>query len=82
MKTYDDDDFTVVNVTTQAQWDDVSRTLKYLWNEEGTEWSVYGENSCICLNAVAYGELSYFQDEGDLILTFDEWKQSLVTTEP
>lgn len=63
----------VVHVTTQKQWDIVTKKLKYTFSSD--IWNNYKENSCINLKNEGYADTngSAYGHSNAIIYSFDEW---------
>jgi hypothetical protein len=59
-----------VNVTTQAQWDIVTKELGYEWISG--YWGDEKADSCININEQFYADVDFFKFQDCTIFTFNE----------
>ena len=62
-----------VHVTTEYEWDYVSKKLGYVW--ENSSFDIHRENSYIVFDYMARGDIKF--ETGNRICSFDEWLISI-----
>lgn len=66
--------YTVVHCTTFEEWEIVTNFYKYQWNVGLEEaFDINKEKSCINTERCKYSYHKYYEENGALIYSFEEW---------
>ena len=65
---------TVVNVKTQEEWDIVSKFHKLNWYHRSSQWTRFGEVTCINIDNNYYGDKNCYLNTQYKIISFQQWQ--------